>query len=68
VALEPTNEFSEELAALIQRADIASEVARRLLDEKNRWRRSALWQLDYMFERGAEIQAATRHPAAGGVG
>jgi len=56
VPLEPANKIFEELAALFKRADAAIEVARRLLDENDCWRRSVLTQLDYMFELGAEFR------------
>ncbi|MCP3373623.1 hypothetical protein [Bradyrhizobium cajani] len=58
-------QISEELAALIDRADIATATARRLLDENDRWRRTAEWQLDYLFELSAEFRkpAISRLPA-----
>jgi hypothetical protein len=65
--------ISEELAALIRRADQATAAAQRLLAENHRWRRSAERQLDYMFELSAEfrtpvlkhVPAALPRPAAG---
>ncbi|MCP3389094.1 hypothetical protein NLM27_09940 [Bradyrhizobium sp. CCGB12] len=66
-------QISEELAALISRAEVATATARRLLDENDRWRRSAEWQLDYLFELSAEfrrpvsrLRAFPPRPAAGG--
>ena len=56
----PAIELSEELLTLFRRADIASTQARRLLDENDRWRQSALQQLDYMFELGAEFRRPRR--------
>ena len=57
--------ISEELAALIRRADDATAAAHRLLDENNRWRRNAERQLDYLFELCAEFRspALNRPPA-----
>ncbi|MBR0839207.1 hypothetical protein JQ607_03280 [Bradyrhizobium liaoningense] len=52
-------QISEELAALIDRADVATASARRLLDENDRWRRTAEWQLDYLFELSAEFRKPT---------
>ena len=49
-------QISEELAALIKRAEVATATALRLLDENDRWRRSVERQLDYMFELGAEFR------------
>lgn len=73
VTLEPAMQISEELAALISRAEVATATARRLLDENDRWRRSAEWQLDYLFELSAEfrrpvsrLRAFPPRPAAGG--
>ncbi len=57
---EPT--ISEELKVLFKRADLASEQARRLLDENDRWRRHVLQQLDYIFELGAEFRRTGRAP------
>jgi hypothetical protein len=37
-----------------------------LLDENDRWRRSALAQLDYMFELGAEFRSGRRAPTPTG--
>jgi uncharacterized membrane-anchored protein len=48
--------ISEELAALIERAEHATTEARRLLAENERWRRYAEWQLDAMFELSAEVR------------
>lgn len=58
-------QMSEELAALIKRAEGASATARRLLDENDRWRRSVERELDYMFELSAEFRrpAVNRLPA-----
>jgi hypothetical protein len=53
---EPAAEFSEDLLTLFNRAEIASAQARRLLEENDRWRRSVLQQLDYMFELGADFR------------
>jgi hypothetical protein len=66
--------ISEELAALISRAERAVAETRRLMDENDRWRRRAERQLDYMFELSAEfrrppisqLQATPPRPAAGG--
>ncbi|WP_144441411.1 hypothetical protein [Bradyrhizobium sp. CCGE-LA001] len=55
--------MSEELAALIRRAEEATETARRLLDENDRWRRRVEAQLTHMFELGAEVRRPVR-PAA----
>ena len=57
---KPAAALSEELLALFSRAELASADARRLLDENDRWRRSVLQQLDYMFELGAEFRRARR--------
>jgi hypothetical protein len=43
---------SDELAALIRRAEDATATARRLLRENDRLRRSAKRQLDFMYELG----------------
>src|SRR5262249_23305794 len=56
VSEEPAMQISEELAALIKRADGATATARRLLDENDRWRRSVERQLDRLFELGAEFR------------
>ena len=56
----PAIELSDELLALFSRAEHASADARRLLDENDRWRRSVLQQLDYMFELGAEFRKPRR--------
>lgn len=61
VALEPAIEMSEELTALCKRADLATDEARRLLDENDRWRRTVLRQFDTMFELGTEFRK-TRRP------
>ena len=66
--------ISEELAALIERAERAAANTRRLLDENDRWRRHVEWQLDYMFELSAEfrrpptgqLQATPPRPGAEG--
>jgi hypothetical protein len=47
---------------LFNRAEHASALARRLLDENDRWRRRVLEQLDYMFELGAEFRRPRRMP------
>ena len=60
MAREPAVELSDELLALFSRAEAASAQARQLLDENDRWRRSVLQQLDYMFELGAEFRRARR--------
>ena len=65
--------ISEELAALIRRAEDATTAARRLLDENRRRRSSAERQLDYLFELCAEFRspglnrspAVPRQPGAG---
>ncbi|MGV7216297.1 hypothetical protein [Bradyrhizobium sp. UFLA05-112] len=49
-------QFSEELAALIKRAEGATAAAHRLFDENDRWRQSVVRQFDYMFEIGAEFR------------
>ena len=56
--------ISEELAALLGRAEDATAAAHQLLDENNRWRRNAERQLDYLFELCAEfrIPAISRSP------
>ena len=61
MAREPAFELSDELLTLSKRADLATEQARRLLDENDRWRRSVLQQLDYLFELGADFRR-TRRP------
>ncbi|WP_145927918.1 hypothetical protein [Bradyrhizobium neotropicale] len=59
-------QISEELAALIRRAEGATATARRLLDENYRWRCSVERQLDYMFELGAEFRRpSVSRPLAG---
>ena len=60
MVVEPATHISEELAALISRAELASENARRLLSENDRWRQSVQQQLDYMFEIGAEFRRPGR--------
>ena len=50
---------SEELAALIRRAEDATANARRLLYENDRLRRYAERQLDCLFELGAEFRRPT---------
>jgi hypothetical protein len=57
---EPKIALPDDLQALFSRAERADEQARRLLDENDRWRRSVLQQLDYMFELGAEFRTARR--------
>ncbi|HZR72824.1 hypothetical protein [Bradyrhizobium sp.] len=57
---KPAIDLSDELQALFVRADLASAQACRLLDENDRWRRSVLQQLDYMFELGADFRKARR--------
>lgn len=57
---EPAVELSDELFALFSRAELATEQARQLLDENDRWRQRVLQQLDYMFELGAEFRRARR--------
>ena len=54
----PASELSDDLAALFNRAELASADARRLLEENDRWRRSILQQLDHMFELGTEFGRA----------
>lgn len=49
-------QISEELAALIKRAEGATATALRLLDENDRWRQSVVRKLAYMFELGAEFR------------
>lgn len=56
----PAPELSDELLALFSRAELASTQARRLLGENDRWRQSALEQLDAMFELGAEFRKTRR--------
>ncbi|MEK9284181.1 MULTISPECIES: hypothetical protein [unclassified Bradyrhizobium] len=48
-------QISDELAALIQRAESAITTARLLVDENNRLRRNIERQLDHMFEIGVEF-------------
>jgi hypothetical protein len=60
---KPASELSDDLLALFSRAEHAGTDARRLLDENDRWHRSVLRQLDYMFEAGADfrkVRHATR--------
>lgn len=57
---KPDIELSDDLLALFSRAELASAQARSLLDENDRWRRSVLQQLDYMFELGAEFRPGRR--------
>jgi hypothetical protein len=54
----PQSEFSDELVALLGRAERAEVQARRLCDENNWWRHSVRKQLDYMYEQGREFRAA----------
>jgi hypothetical protein len=63
---KPGIKLSEEGLALFTRAELASAQARHLLDENDRWRRSALAQLDYMFELGAEFRSGRRAPTPTG--
>jgi uncharacterized membrane-anchored protein len=56
VAQELAMQMSEELAALTRRAEDATAVAYRLLDENERWRRRAERQLDDMLELSAEFR------------
>ena len=53
-------EVSDDLAALISRADAAIEQARVLTSEHHRWRRAVLQQLDYLSEIGAEFRRTPR--------
>jgi hypothetical protein len=55
MAPKPVVELPDDLLALFSRAELATAHARSLLDENDRWRRSVLQQLDYMFELGAEF-------------
>ena len=64
VVQEPAMPISDELAALLRRADKATAAAHRLLDENERWRRSVERQLDYMFELGAEFRRPALSRAA----
>jgi hypothetical protein len=52
--------MSDELAALLRRAELASARARDLLEENDLWRRRVLAQLDYMFELGTEFRGTGR--------
>ena len=55
--------ISDELAALIRRAERATANARRLLADNERWRRYAERQLDVMYELSSEFRrSAVRHP------
>jgi hypothetical protein len=60
MAPTPAIELSDDLLALFSRAELASARARSLIDENDRWRRSVLQQLDYMFELGAEFRRPRR--------
>jgi hypothetical protein len=60
MAATPAIELSDELLALFARAELASLNARQLLEENDRWRRSVLQQLDYLFELGAEFRRPRR--------
>jgi hypothetical protein len=60
MAPKPAIELPDDLLALFSRAELASAQARSLLDENDRWRQSALQQLDYMFELGAEFRRPRR--------
>jgi hypothetical protein len=59
---KPAVKLSDEILALLNRADVASANARLLLDENDRWRGLVLQQLDYMFELGTEFRKPTRAP------
>src|SRR5262245_6458509 len=54
------NSTSEELNALSRRAQAATERARALIDENERWQQHALRQLEYLFELGAEFRRPRR--------
>ena len=60
MAPTPAIQLSDEGLALFSRAEHATANARRLLDENDRWRRSVLAQLDYMFELGDEFRKPRR--------
>ncbi|WP_245323581.1 hypothetical protein [Bradyrhizobium shewense] len=55
-AQEPAMQISEELAALIRRAEDATATACRLVDENERWRRTAKQQLEFLFKLSAEFR------------
>lgn len=55
MAAEPTIEVSEDLAALLKRADLAAQDARRLVSENEMLRQTIQLQLDCMLEIGAEF-------------
>jgi hypothetical protein len=59
---EPAVELSDELTALIRRAEIATAQARILITENDRWRETVQQQFDYMFELGAEFRRCRRTP------
>ena len=52
--------MSEELTALVRRAERAAALAQDLLRENELWRERALQQLEYMYEVGAEFRKAGR--------
>ena len=52
--------MSEELAALVRRAERTAAHAQDLLRENELWRERALQQLEYMYEVGAEFGKAGR--------
>ena len=62
MASERTRELSAEMAALVDRAELASARARLLIDENDRWRQSVRQQLDYMFELDGEFRRSLRVP------
>jgi hypothetical protein len=52
VAMEPKTDASKELAALFKRADLVTAMARRRVNEYDRWRQAILQKFDHMFEIG----------------
>jgi hypothetical protein len=60
MAAKPEMELSDELTALIRRAELASAQARLLITENDRWRETVQQQFDYMFELGAEFPQRRR--------
>ncbi len=58
--MAPDTVISEELAALVRRAERAAELAQTLLLENERWRECAVRQLEYMFELGEEFRKVSR--------
>jgi hypothetical protein len=60
MAPKPAIALSDDLLALFSRAELASEQARLLLDENDRWRRSVQAELDYMLELSAEFRKPQR--------